>query len=163
MNPVVWLARAPAVQPEFLVLDEPYAGLDEAHRKSLAEYLKKLTDSVQMMVIVSREEEVPEWIDRVAIFSRGKLEDTLPKHSWDHHPVIAQLKAQSEQMSQEMVALIRSHQHSSRFADPLFQIIDGKVAYTVQTIFTAVNWPLIMGSIGRLGGRMDPAKVHYST
>jgi len=134
------LARALATQPEFLVLDEPYVGLDIEHRKSLASYLQVLSQTVQMMVIVSREQDMPVWIDKIALFSQGKLDSLMDKQAWDQHPVIAQIKAQSKVQSEQMMALIRRHRHSSEFNDPVFELKNGKVAYGDQTIFSGVNW-----------------------
>ncbi|PWI32116.1 molybdate ABC transporter ATP-binding protein ModF [Vibrio albus] len=146
------LARALASKPALLVLDEPYAGLDTQHRQTLAGYLQQLANSVQMIVIISREEEMPDWIDNVAIFDQGKLEDTMPKRDWDNHPVIAQLKSLSQQRSQEMMALIQRHKHSSDFSDPVFQLTNGKVAYTDKTIFTEVNWRINKGEHWQVRG-----------
>ncbi|PJC85955.1 molybdate ABC transporter ATP-binding protein ModF [Vibrio sp. HA2012] len=146
------LARALAEKPELLVLDEPYAGLDIVHRRTLANYLRELSSTVQMLVIVSREEEMPDWIDQVAIFNQGKLEDTMPKQDWDNHPIISQLKALSQQRSQEMLALIQRHKHSSDLSDPVFQLTDGKVAYTDKTIFTDINWRINKGEHWQVRG-----------
>lgn len=146
------LARALACQPELLVLDEPYAGLDVTHRQTLADYLQQLTHSVQMLVVVSREEDMPSWVQQVALFSQGRLEDTMPKRDWDNHPVIAQLKALSQQRSQDMLSLIQRHRHSADFADPVFQLTNGKVAYTDQTIFTEVNWRINQGEHWQIRG-----------
>lgn len=148
----VMLARALASQPKLLVLDEPYVGLDVAHRKSLAEYLALLSTTVQMIVIVSREEELPEWVDKVALFSQGKLDTLMDKKEWDVHPIITQIKAQSAQQSEEMMALIQRHRHSSVFENPIFALKEGKVAYSDKTIFTGINWCINKGEHWQISG-----------
>lgn len=148
----VMLARALAEKPDLIVLDNPFAGLDIAHRKALAEYLEKLSDSVQMMIVFAREEDLPDWVDKVAMFERGKLVGLIDKAGWDTHPVIQQIAAQSEQQSEEMMAIIRRYQHSTPFENPIFELKNGKVAYTEKTIFTEVNWRINRGEHWQVKG-----------
>lgn len=141
----VMLARAVATQVPFLVLDEPYAGLDVGHRRTLTEYLQLLSHSMQILIVVSREEDLPEWIEHVALFSHGKLDSVMSKSEWDSHPVINQLTAQSGQQSEELLALIRRHRHSPIFSNPVFQLHNGRVAYSDKVIFSGVNWRIDNG------------------
>lgn len=136
----VMLARALATKPDLIVLDNPFTGLDVKHRQTLAEYLTQLSRKIQMLVTFNREEDIPNWIAQIALFNHGTLESVMDKQSWETHPVISQIKAQSKQQSEEMLALIKRHQHTTRFASPVFAISDGEVAYTDKTIFTQLNW-----------------------
>jgi len=146
------LARALATRPDFLVLDEPYAGLDVEHRESLATYLTVLSKQVQMLVIVSRETEMPDWVEKVALFTQGQLVSQMDKVTWDNHPVIAQIKAQSLEQSEHMMALIQKHHYSTPFHNPIFQLTDGRVAYGDQTIFAGVNWRINKGEHWQVKG-----------
>ncbi|PFG57925.1 molybdate transport system ATP-binding protein [Vibrio sp. ES.051] len=148
----VMLARALATQPDLLLLDNPFTGLDIAHRTSLARYLHSLSQSVQMLIAFSRESDMPEWIDRIALFSAGKLDSTMNKSSWDSHPIIEQIKAQSKKQSEEMMNLIRQHQHSTHFDNPVFELKNGKVEYTDKTIFTGLNWRIEQGQHWQVKG-----------
>ncbi|SEA37364.1 molybdate transport system ATP-binding protein [Desulfuromusa kysingii] len=146
------LARALATQPDLLLLDKPYAGLDVAHRKSLAQYLTRLSRSIQMLIIVSRETEMPEWIEKIALFSRGKLDSLMDKATWDVHPVVTQIKAQSKEQGEQIMALIRQHRHTSEFSDPLFALTNGRVAYTDKVIFSDVTWRINQGEHWQVRG-----------
>jgi molybdate transport system ATP-binding protein len=148
----VMLARALASQPDFLVLDNPFTGLDVTHRQSLSDYLTALSQSVQMMVTFSREEDMPEWIDHIALFNHGKLDSLMDKATWNSHPVITQIKAQSKVQSEQVMTLIRRHQHCSSFDNPIFSLHDGEVAYTDKTIFTEVNWRIDKGQHWQVKG-----------
>lgn len=146
------LARALATQFDFLVLDDPYAGLDAEHRKSLANYLAVLSRSIQMMVVVSREEDMPDWIENIALFTQGKLDSLMDKATWDSHPVISQIKAQSKEQSEQILELIQRHRHISHFENPIFEIKKGKVAYTDKIIFSHVNWRINKGEHWQVKG-----------
>ncbi|CAE6962271.1 ATPase component photorepair protein PhrA [Vibrio sp. B1FIG11] len=148
----VMLARALAVKPDLVLLDNPFTGLDVAHRASLATYLQTLSQSVQILITFSRESDMPDWIERIALFNGGKLDSTMDRQSWDQHPTIAQIKAQSEKQSEEMMALIRQHQHSTHFDNPIFELKNGKVEYTEKTIFTDLNWRIDKGQHWQVKG-----------
>ncbi|GLS90272.1 ABC transporter [Psychromonas marina] len=148
----VMLAIALAAKPDFLVLDDPFTGLDIEHRKTLSNYLHKLSASLPMLICFSREEDHPDWVDNIALFNKGELSELMDKSSWDNHPVIKQLKAQSSAHSEEMLTLIRRHQHSSHFENPIFEISNGKVAYTDKTIFSDLNWRINKGQHWQIKG-----------
>ncbi|UJF23517.1 ATP-binding cassette domain-containing protein [Shewanella sp. OMA3-2] len=67
------------------------------------------------------------------------------KSEWDNHPLISQLTAQSGQQSEELLALIRRHRHRPTFANPVFQLNNGRVAYSDKVIFSGVNWRIDNG------------------
>jgi molybdate transport system ATP-binding protein len=105
-----------------------------------------------MLISFSRESDMPDWIERIALFNAGKLDSTMDKQSWDLHPVIAQIKSQSEKQSEEMMTLIRQHQHSTHFDNPIFELKNGKVEYTEKTIFTDLNWRIDKGQHWQVKG-----------
>lgn len=146
------LARVLALKPKLLVLDEPYAGLDQEHRLHLAKYLENLRKTTQLIIVVSREDEMPLWIENVALFDQGKLVETMSKPQWDEHPIISQISAQSKKQSTEIMALIHKHQHTFHFDNPLFELIDGTVSYTDSTIFSGVNWRINNGQHWQIRG-----------
>ena len=146
------LARVLASKPTLLILDEPYVGLDIEHRKHLADYLAHLSKTIQLIVVVSREDEMPNWIDKVALFDAGKLIEQMGKSQWDQHPVIAQIAAQSQVQSEQLMQLIHKHQHRSPFANPLFELTEGRVAYTDDIIFSGVNWRINNGEHWQIRG-----------
>jgi molybdate transport system ATP-binding protein len=146
------LARALANRAELLVLDEPYAGLDTAHRASLERYLKGLSQTTQLLMMVSREADMPSWIEHIALFHQGRLETVMDKNSWDSHPIITQLKNQSNAQSDQMVAALKNLRHMTSFEDPIFEIKQGKVAYTDKLIFSDINWRINHGEHWQIKG-----------
>ena len=71
----VALAGVIAMQPEYLVLDEPMAGLDPVGRQEIFELLLKLHKERGMTIVfVSHSmEDVAEYADRVVVMNQGKI------------------------------------------------------------------------------------------
>ncbi len=81
------LARALAVQPEVLLLDEPFGALDAQVRKELRVWLRRLHDEVHVttVFVTHDQEEAMEVADTIAIISAGRLEQVgTPDALYDH-------------------------------------------------------------------------------
>ena len=72
----VSLARALAVEPKVLLLDEPFGALDAKVRKDLRRWLRQLHDEIHMttLFVTHDQEEALEVADRVAIMRDGRIE-----------------------------------------------------------------------------------------
>src|SRR2546421_12022061 len=70
------LARALAVDPKVLLLDEPFGALDARVRKELRSWLRRLHDETQTTtVIVTHDQEAAmEGADRIALMNEGRIE-----------------------------------------------------------------------------------------
>jgi sulfate transport system ATP-binding protein len=70
------LARALAVQPKVLLLDEPFGALDATVRAELRRWLRRLHDEqhVTTVLVTHDQEEAMEISDRIAVMSAGKIE-----------------------------------------------------------------------------------------
>src|SRR2546430_12181257 len=70
------LARALAVAPRVLLLDEPFGALDARVRKELRLWLRRLHDETHTttVIVTHDQEEALEVADRVAILSAGRIE-----------------------------------------------------------------------------------------
>jgi sulfate/thiosulfate transport system ATP-binding protein len=72
------LARALAVEPKVLLLDEPFGALDTKVRKDLRRWLRQLHDELQVtsLFVTHDQEEALEVSDRVVVLNKGKVEQT---------------------------------------------------------------------------------------
>lgn len=70
------LARALAVKPRVLLLDEPFSALDAKVRLELRRWLRKLHDELHVtsVFVTHDQEEALELADRVVIINQGKVE-----------------------------------------------------------------------------------------
>ncbi|MDX6326477.1 MAG: sulfate/thiosulfate transport system ATP-binding protein [Nocardioidaceae bacterium] len=70
------LARALAVEPNVLLLDEPFGALDAKVRKELREWLRRLHDEVHVttVFVTHDQEEALEVADKIVVINNGKVE-----------------------------------------------------------------------------------------
>lgn len=81
------LARVLAIEPKYMLLDEPFGALDAKVRKDLRRWLKKLHDSTGLTTIfvTHDQEEAMEIADKLVILNEGKLvEIGTPLDLWNH-------------------------------------------------------------------------------
>jgi len=72
------LARALAVEPEVLLLDEPFGALDAQVRKELRTWLRRLHDEVHVTTafVTHDQEEAMEVSDTIVVIANGRVEQT---------------------------------------------------------------------------------------
>src|SRR5206468_9641796 len=70
------LARALAVEPRVLLLDEPFGALDAKVRKDLRRWLRRLHDDYQItsIFVTHDQEEALDVADRIVVMNEGKIE-----------------------------------------------------------------------------------------
>ncbi|WP_301288667.1 MULTISPECIES: sulfate/molybdate ABC transporter ATP-binding protein [Methylorubrum] len=83
------LARALAVEPRVLLLDEPFGALDAQVRKDLRRWLREIHDRTgQTTIFVTHDQdEALELSDRVAVLDRGRLEQVGTPDEVQENPV----------------------------------------------------------------------------
>ena len=90
----VALARAMAVDPQVLLLDEPFGALDSQVRHELRRWLRRLHDELHFtsIIVTHDQQEAIEVADTVVVLNRGRIEQTgiageiydLPKSAFVH-------------------------------------------------------------------------------
>ncbi|WP_374304204.1 sulfate/molybdate ABC transporter ATP-binding protein [Ferrovibrio sp.] len=72
----VALARALAIEPNVLLLDEPFGALDAKVRKELRRWLRRLHEQLGMtsVFVTHDQEEALELADRVVVMNKGRIE-----------------------------------------------------------------------------------------
>ncbi len=80
------LARALAVEPQVLLLDEPFGALDAKVRKELRRWLRRLHDELHIssVFVTHDQEEALEVADRVVLMNKGRIEQIgSPREIYD--------------------------------------------------------------------------------
>src|SRR5439155_26881615 len=81
------LARALAVDPKVLLLDEPFGALDARVRKELRVWLRRLHDETHTttVIVTHDQEEAMEVADQVALMNVGRIEQIGgPRELYEH-------------------------------------------------------------------------------
>jgi sulfate/thiosulfate transport system ATP-binding protein len=82
------LARALAVDPKVLLLDEPFGALDARVRKELRTWLRRLHDETHTttVIVTHDQEEAMDVADRVVVMNGGRIEQVAPPRELYDHP-----------------------------------------------------------------------------
>jgi sulfate transport system ATP-binding protein len=80
------LARALAIEPKVLLLDEPFGALDANVRAELRAWLRRLHDEVHVttVLVTHDQEEAMELADRIVVLNEGRIEQAgAPRELYD--------------------------------------------------------------------------------
>jgi sulfate transport system ATP-binding protein len=82
------LARALAIEPKILLLDEPFGALDARVRQDLRRWLRRLHDEIHVtsVFVTHDQEEALEVADRIVVMNHGKIEQEGTPDEVFHKP-----------------------------------------------------------------------------
>ncbi|MGC6097039.1 molybdate ABC transporter ATP-binding protein ModF [Enterobacter sp. BNK-8] len=148
------LCQALMSEPELLILDEPFDGLDVQSRAQLASLLASLNQQGYTLVLVlNRFDEIPDFIQHAGVLADCNLTETGEKTALLKQALIAQL-AHSEQL--DGITLPEPDAPSARHAldphQPRIVLRDGMVAYDDRPILNRLSWTVNPGEHWQIVG-----------
>ncbi|ROH79013.1 molybdate ABC transporter ATP-binding protein ModF [Lonsdalea populi] len=142
------LCQALMPQPDLLILDEPFDGLDLASRRQLSNLLGQLTtQGYTLVLIINRFEDIPAFVEYVGVLA----DCSLTRHG-----------KRKQMMADELVALLaHSEKHhdvrlpepesprpqgtSATSTQPLIRLNHGVVSYDDRRILDDLSWTVMPG------------------
>lgn len=131
------LARALAVQPNVLLLDEPFGALDAKVRKELRDWLRRLHDEIPVttVFVTHDQEEALEVADEIVVINEGRIEQVGSPDDLYDRPANDFVMSFLGPVTRLDGALIRPHDIVATTHDPGEGALSGIVQRTVRVGF----------------------------
>ena len=131
------LARALAVQPSVLLLDEPFGALDAKVRKELRDWLRRLHDEIPVttVFVTHDQEEALEVADEIVVINEGRIEQIGSPDDLYDRPANDFVMSFLGPVTHLDGALIRPHDIVVTTHDPGEGALSGVVQRTVRVGF----------------------------
>ncbi len=148
------LCQALMSQPDLLILDEPFDGLDVHSRQNLALLLAELNaEGYTLVQVLNRFDEIPDFVQNAGVLADCALTEIGEKAALLQQALIAQL-AHSENLAG--MALPEPDAPPARdqltAGEPLIVLKEGVVSYNDRPIINHLNWTVRPGEHWQISG-----------
>ena len=141
------LIKALWLQPQLLIIDEPYTGLDKASRERLNNFFDQLAASGVHLVLVTNETDLPQCINRFAELENGKLKQV---------DSAALLSKDAGRQQRELPSFLREEPEWA--ANPMVEMKDIHIRYGDKEVLKGVSWTVLKGEKWLLQGHNGSGK-----
>ena len=140
-NKRLQLTNAMLQNPQVVVLDNPFVGLDIAGRMQLQTALNQLSQIGKKLILVCTPKDMPQCITHVALLNKGKLVTSGPKETLSDHVQFEQLTSRSSLKS----SIIKLYQSKFNDFTTAVELINVTIQYNQQLILSDINWKIKNG------------------
>ncbi|MGP9806969.1 molybdate ABC transporter ATP-binding protein ModF [Halomonas sp. AOP12-C2-37] len=169
----VMLIRALANKPDLLILDEPFDGLDVATLAMLQAHLTSIIDTVPMVMVLNRFDEMPDFITHVAYLDKKNADNRKGKKTGDQGRLALTVDRQDEAAFNELYQLLhlKTTDLSVPEADPthklpaldpsqpLVKLTQATIQYGDTVIVDKLDWTIERGQHWQLSGPNGSGKT----
>ena len=143
----VLLARALMQSPKLLILDDPFGGLDDASRKTLAQALTTLLEERQqkLLLVTSRREEIPDGITHVLGLAELQVAVQGPKAQVFGSTFAKQVFAANPKEAQPVRPWPVTHWEASPPGAALIELQHVSVNYQGVNVLQDITWTMRQG------------------
>jgi len=155
----VLLIKAIAGQPELLILDEPFDGLDAATLTMLQQFLTTLSEQMTIVMVLNRCDEIPEFVTHLGYMQNARLAHVAPLSDEQAARELLQLlhiKTSNIEIPETDQKISAAQLNS---AQPLVELTDICVKYDQIKIIEDFNWRIVPGEHWQLSGPNGSGKT----
>ncbi|ASP38237.1 molybdate ABC transporter ATP-binding protein ModF [Bacterioplanes sanyensis] len=139
----VMLVRALLKQPDMLVLDEPFEGLDQPSREALTELLDEYVRAGHALLwVANRLDELPDWITHLAFMHDARLLLAGTRQQVESQPDLRALLHFDGELPEFPAAPPRN---ALTAGQALVEMRDTSVRYDERVLFEQLNWTVLPG------------------
>ena len=148
------LCQALMAQPDLLILDEPFDGLDVASRASLAGTLRELhQNGFSVVLVLNRFDDIPDFVQQVGVLAECTLTHVGKRRAILAEALVAQL-AHSEKLDGMALPEADQPDQLPQLAEDAPRVIlrNGVVSYNDKAIIDGLNWQVNPGEHWQIVG-----------
>jgi molybdate transport system ATP-binding protein len=153
------LIRALSSDPDLLVLDEPFEGLDIDSYSYLSTLLEEMARTIRVVLVLNRFDEIPDFVTHIAYMDNGELVHKVVRsdqESMDNLGKLVHLKT-TNILIPEADGDYRAPELQS--TEPLVKIRNGRIAYGDTVIFSHLDWTIDPGQHWQVTGPNGSGKT----
>ncbi len=155
----VMLIRALSCNPGLLILDEPFEGLDVDSLSALQAHLTEVAGNTQVLMILNRLDQCPDYITHVAYMHNGELQQTVDRTDNEAYDALMQLL----HLKTTELSLPPADPDFTlpplNAEQPLVKLTNAAVRYDEAVIFENLNWTINAGNHWQLTGPNGSGKT----
>lgn len=145
-NKRLQIAKAILQEPDMMILDNPFTGLDVNGREMLNGIISRLLASGMKLMIITPATEIPVAATHVAILENGAVQTTLPAPEFDPSMVATH----SFRLNTEALRSLKK-ENGADFAYAV-KMVDVNVVYGNRHILKNINWEVKKGEHWAISG-----------
>ncbi|WP_212001742.1 ATP-binding cassette domain-containing protein [Chitinophaga sp. HK235] len=135
----VMIARALLQQPQLLMLDNPFIGLDVQTRKDFSQMINEIISNGTTVLLATSPQEIPEHITHVLTLENGAITGKYTRSEFMELPLPALTDIPLPAMEAQQIAAVVQQRQPEHF-DTIVRMEDVRVKYGEATILDQINW-----------------------
>ncbi len=146
------IARALSQEPDLLVLDEPFDGLDHEFTEHLKALFEDLHHQIPLVLIVNRLSDLGSYLTHLACLHEMELVTVGPRDEVEKSELWQQFQGLQQEERPLPDALPGHQAYHSHPDQPIIELRQIRVAYHQSTIIDQLDWTILPGQHWKVSG-----------